>query len=547
MVTLGIYWQVHGFGFVNYDDPDYVSENPMVRAGTDVRGNRLGVHACLRCELASVDVDIPHAGRQIFGVTAGGPHVVNVLFHAANAILLLLLLQRITGAQWRSAIVAAIFALHPLHVESVAWISERKDVLSTFFGLLSLLAYVQYVNQSKIQLAAPKQSDGGSPRSKVSYVWAIGFFALSLLAKPMLVTLPCMMLLLDFWPLQRVENSGWRTFFTRLFAGLVKEKWPWFALVAISSVATIFAQGEATANTLSFPLKWRLLNAIDSYFWYFEKTFWPAKLAVFYPLGNVIPVKTFVAASTVILIITIAAFITIKRWPFLFVGWSGSSAALIPVIGLVQVGSQATADRYSYISMVGVLIALVWGAHWLLSGSRIKILAGGVAAGIVLMSLAAAAFSQIHYWKNSITLFSHALDVTDANVVALNNLGLAFYDEGRDSDAVKMYRLALGLNPDVPFVHKNLALALARKGDEAAALSEFIEAVRSNPDDPVLQNFLGQAYVRRGQNEEALPHFSEAVPAETEPRGISQRPRRLPRQPRQTRRSDGTLPAGRVA
>jgi tetratricopeptide (TPR) repeat protein len=511
VVTLGLYWQVHGFDFVSFDDPDYVSENPMVTRGLTFSGIIWAFTHFYAGNWHPLTWISLMLDCQIFGAHPGGLHIMGVLFHTANSILLFLLLQRITGAQWRSAIVAAVFAVHPLHVESVAWISERKDVLSTFFGLLSLLAYANYVDKSKVHPPSLGSGATSSPKSKVWYAWAIVLFVLSLLSKPMLVTLPCVMLLLDFWPLQRMENSGWRTFSTRQFGALVKEKWPWFACAAFSCVITLFAQTSVIASAEAFPLKWRLFNAVDSYFWYIEKTFWPTKLAIFYPLTPALVVGSFIVALFCLVIITVAAATTVKRWPFLLVGWAWFIGTLVPVIGIVQVGSQATADRYGYIPMVGLLIALVWGAHRLCVGSTTMRISVRAAAATVIALLAAAAFLQIRYWKNSITLYTHALDVTSDNVTALNNLGVIFYNSGRNDDAVKMYQLALKIKPEAPNVHKNLGLVLAQKGDTNGALFQYQEAVRLNPADAALQSFLAETFVRLGRNGDALPHFSEAA------------------------------------
>ena len=500
LAIFGVYWQVHGFDFVNYDDPDYVSQNSMVKHGLTLQGIGWAFTHFYAANWHPLTWISHMLDCQIFGVKPGGPHVVNVLFHTANAILLFLLLRRMTNAQWPSAVIAAIFALHPLHVESVAWISERKDVLSTFFGFLSLIAYVRYVDHTK----------AADPKAKASFAWALVLFALSLMSKPMLVTLPCLMLLLDIWPLQRIENNGWRTFFNRQFGALVKEKWPWFALVVLLSITTLFAQSIAAATSKAFPVQWRIFNSIDSYFWYFEKTFWPTKLAFFYPLMHAIPVKTFIVALITLVAITIAAIATMKRRPYFFVGWAWFLGTLVPVIGLVQVGSQATADRYSYISMVGLLIAFITGAQLLLSRSRIRMIAGGIAATILLAVLATATFLQVRYWKNTFTLCSHALNVTHDNVTALNNLGVYFYDNGRDDDAEKMYRVALEIGPNAD-VHENLGHVLARKGDTNAALFEYQEAVRCDPNNATTQNRLAETFVRRGRNEDALPHFSEAA------------------------------------
>jgi protein O-mannosyl-transferase len=501
LVTIGIYWQVHGFDFVNYDDPDYVTENATVKAGLTLRGILWAfthVYASNWHPLTWISHMID---CQLFGLRAGGPHVVNVLFHTANSILLFLLLVRLTGAQWRSAIVAGLFAWHPLHVESVAWISERKDVLSTFFGLLSLLAYRRYVDQSKAQ----------SPKSKVWYGGAIGFFALSLMAKPMLVTLPCLMLLLDFWPLQRVENAGWRTFVSPPFARLVREKWPWFALVVISILITLRAQVDAMAPTKGLPLYPRLLNATQAYFWYLEKLFWPTHLTVFYPMARERLIVRFIVGTLLLLLISCFAIAAIKRRPFFTVGWLWFLGTLVPVIGLVQVGAQSHADRYDYIPSIGIFIAVVWCAYELLKGSPRRLALGGFAAATISVCLAVATVFQVPHWKNTFTLFSHALDVTTDNDIALNNLGVAYFDAGRYSDAMKMYQLAKQINPATADVHKNIGGVLAKTGKPDEALREYEEAVRLEPKKADLQIFLAETLASHGKNEEALSHFSEAA------------------------------------
>jgi tetratricopeptide (TPR) repeat protein len=502
-VTFGIYWQVHGFGFVNYDDPDYVTENSMVRGGLSFNGIIWSFTHFYASNWHPLTWISHMLDCQLFGVNPGGPHVVNVLLHAANAILLFLLLHRLTGAQWRSAIVAGLFAWHPLHVESVAWISERKDVLSTFFGLLSLLAYARYVDESKVQ----------SPKSKTAYSLALIFFAFSLMSKSMLVTLPCVMLLLDVWPLQRVENTGWRAFFTPQFARLILEKAPWFGLSVAASSITFIAQktGGAVMNVEHFPMAWRLFNAVESYVGYIQKTFWPTGLAVFYPMEYVRPIGPFVVHLVLLILMTVAALATLKRWPFLLVGWFWFLGTLVPVIGLVQVGSQSMADRYSYVPMIGLLIAIVWGTHTILSDSRPKILAGGIAAAMVLTVLITVAFVQIRYWKSSITLFSHALNVTTANTTALIDLGVGFFDLGRNEDAMKMYQVALQVDPTAADVHKNIGLVLAKTGKPDEALAQYREAVRLSPNSAALQNFLAVALSEDGKKDEALPHYNEAV------------------------------------
>jgi tetratricopeptide (TPR) repeat protein len=501
LVTVGVYWQVRGFGFINFDDPDYVSENPVVSRGLTFQGIRWAFTQFHSSNWHPLTWISHMLDCQLFGLNPAGPHLVNVFFHVANTLLLFLLLQRMTGAQWRSAIVAGLFALHPLHVESVAWISERKDVLSTFFGLLSLLAYAGYCKKS-----ATRDS-----RSTATYALALTWFALGLMAKPMLVTLPFAMLLLDVWPLQRVENIGWRTFFSRPFLGLVKEKWPWFALVAASCAMTLRAQSAAMTSMSRFSFSARLINAIESYFWYAQKTFLPTKLAVFYPIESVHALGPFIIITLWLIVISCVALATMRRWPFLFFGWFWFVGTLVPVIGLVQVGSQGMADRYSYVPLIGLFIAIVWAAYEVLNRSRRNIVVGEFAATVVLAALATTTFFQVRHWKSTETLFRHAVAVTQDNDTALQILGTAFYELHRDDDALTMYRLALVIRPDASDIHKSIGMVLARKGKLNEALYQYEEAARLAPGDAALQNFLAETLVMHGRNEAALPHFSEAA------------------------------------
>ena len=501
VVTLGVYWQVHGFGFVNLDDTDYVTENPMVKRGLTF-GGIVWAFTHFHSSNWHPLTWISHMlDCQLFGLNPAGPHIVNVLFHAANSVLLFLLLQRLTGTQWRSAIVAGLFAWHPLHVESVAWISERKDVLSTFFGLLSLLAYTKYADEMKTQ----------GTKIRGWRALSIGLFALSLLAKPMLVTLSFVMLLLDLWPLQRIDNHGWRTFLSKAYGRLVKEKLPWFALVTASCAVTLAAQAPVMATAARFPIGVRLVNAIESYFWYAEKTFWPTKLAAFYPMEYERQLLPFILMVLWLVVACIVAVLAIRRRPFLFVGWFWFIGTLVPVVGLVQVGSQGMADRYSYVPLIGLFIVIVWTAHDIFNRSKTSAAIGGLTASAALAALTVATYFQAGHWKSTFTLFSHAVAVTDNNDFALAGLGGALYEMKRDDDALKMYRLSLEINPRAADVHKDMGLALARKGDSEAALQEYEKAVELEPGNAVLQNFLAETLAAREKNDQALPHFIEAA------------------------------------
>ena len=469
----------------------------MVKAGLSLRGIVWAFTHCYASNWHPLTWISHMVDCQLFGLSAGGPHAENVLLHATNSIILFLLLYRLTGAQWRSAVVAGLFALHPLHVESVAWISERKDVLSTFFGLLSLLAYV----------------NGVRGHWKNGKRWSLIFFGVGLLAKPMLVTLPFVMLLLDFWPLQRVENTGLRTFLTREFRKLAFEKWPWLALTLGSCLMTFYAQktGGAVMKVTTFPFFWRLVNALEAYFWYVQKLFWPVKLAAFYPLAHERVIASFIGEALCIILISAGVLVTIRRWPFLLIGWLWFLGTLVPVIGLVQVGGQSMADRYDYIPSIGIFVAVVWGCGELLNRSKVNAVTGFAVAGVLLTLCAVATVSQARYWRNGIALFGHAAVVTLNNATAYDYLGVSLYSVGRNAEAKRALQIALQIDPTAFSLHKDIGLVLAKEGKPDEALLQYREELRLYPDNPETQNFLGSELAARGKKEEALTHHSEAV------------------------------------
>ena len=502
MVTVVVYWRVGGFEFINFDDPDYVTENEFVRQGLTWKGIVWAFTSAYASNWHPLTWISHMMDVQVFGLHAGGHHFVSVLFHAANAVLLFLWLQRLTGAQWRSAIVAGLFAWHPLHVESVAWISERKDVLSTFFGLLSLLAYTAWVRQ----------------KWKPGKMLALLCFVLGLLSKPMLVTLPFVLLLLDFWPLQRVENLGWRTFFAADFRRLAWEKWPWFALTAISSVATFFAQkaGGAVVTVASYPLPGRVANALVSYCLYAGKRFWPARLSIFYPYSHYRePGLVALGAAAVLVLISMLALASTRRRPYLLFGWLWFLGTLVPVIGLVQVGSQSMADRYTYLPLIGLFIALVWWWHELAAGLKWKTLLGGLGAGLALAFCLKCTAAQVRHWRSSVTLFSHALAVTERNAVANHNLGFAYFERGQTADALRAYGEALRLDSSVGLFHNNIALAWSAAGNYDEAFRHFTLAEQLDAKNVKFKNNFGNALMRVGSPEKALLQFQTAVRQET--------------------------------
>jgi len=427
---------------------------------------------------------------QLFGLNAGPQHIVNVVFHIGGALLLFLALVRMTGLPWRCAFVAGIFALHPLHVESVAWVSERKDVLSTFFQMLTLLLYARYTED---------------PKPTRYWVMALSY-ALSLLAKPMAVTLPFVLLLLDFWPLGRLELQSWRPNLKRL----VREKVWLFAVSAAACVVTLFAQKAGLIPLGHAPVTARLANASASYVMYLVKAVAPVRLAVLYPFRQW--PFSFVFASTIILAAISAAVVTLRRrHPYLLVGWLWYLGTLVPVIGLVQVGYQSMADRYTYVPLVGISIAVAWVvADTVERWSRVRSAAGIL--GIVAVAISGAlAHHQAAYWQDSNTLFEHTLAVTKDNVVTQNNLAVVLYHGGRRGEAAALFRKSLAVNADDAGAQNGLALILSEDGKAGEAMDLWRRALISDPNYADAHINLGRALLKSGQFEEALSHLNEAV------------------------------------
>lgn len=500
--TLVVFLPVGRFGFVNYDDPSYITENPVVKnglTGAGVMWAFAGFHVANWHPLTWLSHMIDCS---LFGVDPAAHHFVNVLFHAANAALLFVLLFRLTEKIWPSALVAALFAWHPLHVESVVWISERKDVLSTFFALLALIAYSRFVAESKVQ----------SPKSKVYFAASLGCFACSLLAKPMYVTLPCVLLLLDFWPLGRFPHSSSRI-------PLLVEKLPFFLLVIPLSVVTCLAQHGAMATLERVPFALRLENSLLAYAGYLGKIFWPAKLAFFYPLAAA-PFWQVLAAAAVLAAISVLAWRVRRECPHVLAGWLWFLGTLVPVIGIVQVGEQAMADRYSYFPAIGIFIAAVFGgwdlANRFSPAKKIFLPAAVlVVAGCVLLTE-----TQLQYWRSDETLFAHAIAVTSDNEIAHLNLGVVYEKDGRFDAAMKEYRVALKINPRRAHTHNNIADLLDLSGQPAAALAEYEAALKLNPDSVLTHLNLGTLRVELGQFTEAATEFTAAAqldPADARP------------------------------
>ena len=485
LVTFAVYARVRHFDFVNYDDPEYTTGNPHVRQGLTLQGLEWALTSHDAANWFPVTWVSHMLDCQFFGSESGWHHVHNVLLHALAAILLCIFLQQATGARWRSALVAFFFALHPLHVESVAWVAERKDVLSACFWFLTLLAYVWYVGRP------------GWGR----YLALASGLCLGLMAKPMVVTLPFVLLLLDYWPLARLRQHRHK---------VIWEKLPLLALSGAAATITYLVQEHAGA-VKPLPLGTRLANATLSGALYIVKTFWPSRLAVFYPYPHEFKLIPLLAAGLLLAGLTASVIRLRRRAPYLLTGWGWFVVTLVPVIGLVQVGGQAHADRYMYIPMVGLVIMLVWGAAEIFEGVRAKAVTIPL-AGAACLSCAALTWIQVGYWGNSETLFRRALEVTEDNPVANHNLGNYLMTlPGRLAEAFPYLETAVRLNPDSPPAHTDLGDALAKAGRLPEAIAQFEAAIHLAPDAPIPHNNLGSALTQTGHLPEAITEFQTAL------------------------------------
>ena len=492
VITLGLYAPVLGHDFIDFDDGAYVTANPMVQQGWNGQSFAWAWttgHAANWHPLTWLSHITDCA---LFGLEPAGHHAINVLLHAANTVLLFLLLRRMTGDVWRPAIVSALFGWHPLHVESVAWVAERKDVLSTFFFLLTIWAYARYVAEFKVQ----------SSKFKVFYGLSLVFFVCALLSKPMVVTLPFVLLLLDFWPLQRFGRG--------VGARLVVEKMPFFALSAASCAATYWVQRSAGAVTQFIPLLYRAENAVLSYWRYLGRMIWPAHLAVVYPYSKV-PPRWDVALFGLLLLaaITWLAF-KYRQQRYLAVGWLWYLGTLVPVIGLVQAGQQSSADRYTYIPLIGIFLAIVWGGAKLAAKWQIRPWVTTLLAGLVLTACAAATEVQLSYWTDSGTLFRRTLAVTKDNEVAWNSLGVYLLTQQQEKEAVESFAKSVAIAPDYEPALYNMGAYCWRHGRNEEALHYFTESLRFR-ERPTTCYHVGLALMALHRRSEAVPYFAKAV------------------------------------
>ena len=495
-----VFGQTLRFKFINFDDGEYVYQNPHIKDGL-TPSSLLWAFSHRYASNWHPLTWISHMiDWQLYGADAGGYHAGNVLLHTGVTIFLFLALRRLTGAVWRPAFVAALFAIHPLRVESVAWVSERKDVLSGLFFMLTLYAWSIWVREPS---SGRNAQPGAGSRA---YSAAIAFFALGLLSKPSIVTLPCVLLLLDFWPLDRFAALGWRQ--------CTVEKVPFFALSAASSLATMLAQNKAMMPITHFPLPARLANAAWSYVAYLGQMFFPVALGVFYPL-RIPPWWAVLLASACILLITASSYLLRKSHPWLLAGWLWYLGMLVPMIGIMQVGGQAHADRYTYLSEIGIGVGITWEIGAWVTRLRLPRAIIGTAAGLVLATLMVFSSIQTSYWYDSETLWRHTLSVTSGNSIGHNLLAVALLDKGRADEAMAQFQAALRINPNDAGTHLHMGVYLAKSGRLEAGIAHLRRGPALAPGDAGSEADLALALANSGPHRGgpfALPRSVAAGP-----------------------------------
>ncbi|MEA3428021.1 MAG: tetratricopeptide repeat protein [Thermodesulfobacteriota bacterium] len=501
LTILITFWQVKNFDFVNFDDQVYVTANPKVQSGLTIDGVVWAFTTFCAGNWHPLTWLSHMLDCELYGLNPMGHHWTSLQIHLTNTLLLFFILQYMTRAIWKSAFVAALFALHPLHVESVAWVSERKDVLSTFFGMLTILAYIRYVKK----------------RNFFRYFLVFILLSLGLMAKPMLVTLPFVLLLLDFWPLERLKYSFYHqssNFQSLNLSRLIWEKVPFFIPVAISSLLTILAQKEVGAlyTFEALPVKVRIANAFVSYASYIIKTIWPQNVAVFYPhpLGISSLWYVFLAAFAIagISFFSIRLF---KQHPYVAVGWFWYLGTLIPVIGLIQVGAQSMADRYTYIPLTGLFIIAAWGIPDLLKKWHYNRIILVIFSIIIIFAFSTRSYFQIGHWKNSTAVFENAIKITNYNWLACNNLGLALMCNGKAEESVFYFKKALRIRPNYLKLYDNLGVALFQLGKLEEALSYYSKALEIDPEHAGIHKHTAMILATQGKLEKALQHYTKAL------------------------------------
>lgn len=488
---LAVYAQTLGFEFIAFDDDIYVSDNPHVRGGLTAAGVAWAFSTFDYVYWQPLTWLSHMLDVELFGLHSGLHHLTNVLLHVANTLLLFGLLRRMTGFPWRAAFVAGLFALHPLRVESVAWVAERKDVLCALFWLLAIRAWQCY-------------TEAPSPRR---YGIVAGLFVLGLMAKPMIVTLPFALLLLDYWPLRRIKGLPSPT------SPVVREKLPLLALSGVISIVAYYGQKASGAMAVagSIPLASRIQNAVVSYAEYLRAFVWPHPLAMLYPVDPAIPAAKLIVSLAVVAAVSALALWQARRRPWILVGWLWFVGTLVPVIGLVQVGAQARADRFTYIPLTGLFIAIVWTVAELSKNWAWRQQAAVGAAAVLFPTLGAASWAQTRLWRDSTTLFEHTLRVTGNNGVIHHNLGFVLAGQGRRQEAIMHLERAVRLAPQFSRAHYNLGRALAEEGRTAEALAAFREAARLRPEYAEAHFSLGMMLLRQQDTSGAETAFEQAI------------------------------------
>ncbi|MEN6422263.1 MAG: tetratricopeptide repeat protein, partial [Smithella sp.] len=489
-VTFAVYWQVHQFDFVNIDDPVYVTENGHIQSGVTLNGLRWAfttTYAEFWHPLTWLSLMLDY---QLFGLDPGGYHVTNLILHILSTLLLFWLFHRMTGAIWPSAFIAAFFALHPLHVESVAWIAERKDVLSAFFWLLTLCLYVHCVEKPAIK----------------RYLLVLFSFICGLMSKPMLVTLPVIMILLDYWPLKRFDSRR-----GNLILWQMKEKIPFFVLSAVFSLITFYAHYKMSVKYFHFPLDLRLENALVSFIAYLEKTFWLQDMIFFYPFLNKLPFWQVAGAAIIILFASFVIILKAKSYPYLFVGWLWYAITILPVIGIIQFNSQSMADRYIYLPSIGISIMLAWGLPVLFKSEnmRRKILFPAAIALLIIMSFLT--WKQSGYWKNSIELLNHALEIRKDVYVVHDCLGLALLSAGKTPAAIDCFNQAINLESNYANAYNNRGTAYSDLNRKDQAIQDYSRAIALKPDYAEAYYNRGTAYFELGEYQKSVHDYAEAI------------------------------------
>ena len=536
------FWQVNRCDFISYDDPAYVTENMHIRHGITMDTIRWAFTTDCAANWHPLTWMSHMVDVQLFGLNPRWHHLINLFFHITNTLLLFFVFHRMTKAPWKSAFVAALFALHPLHVESVAWVAERKDVLSTFFWMLTMVAYIHYIEH---------------PRLK-SYLAVLILFALGLMAKPMLVTLPFVMLLLDWWPLGRLQGAGsgkrgagsenentglvaepmvankrngkssgkltvlaivkeekqadpkyrWA-----LVRPLLIEKMPFFAMATLSSIVTFIAQqkGGALQSIDKLPLGVRIANAFVSYIIYIRKTFWPIDLAIYYSHPGLWPLWQVLGAIFFLGVVTLTVIRAAKSLPYLAVGWLWFAGTLVPVIGIVQVGGQALADRYTYIPLIGLFIMAAWGIPELLRKWRYQKETLFASSALLLLSLLIVTRTQVAYWRNSIALYDQSLKVTGPSEIILSNRGAVYNELGNHRQAISDFDKAIAIDPHFSDAYGNRGVAYDQLGNLQHAISDYNRAIEINPEYADAYHNRGMAYGKLGNVRQAISDYDRAV------------------------------------